>query len=87
MPKPASCSYVVNAVLRCAMSIYQIAPRNPQRLLQYSLGQPGQAVADLHDRQLPVEIGNGDAEHRRPLELANYLHAGFAVILYRKPLA
>jgi hypothetical protein len=47
-----------------------LAPREPERLLDDQLRDVREAVAHLHHRQSPGEVRHRDAEHGRPLELA-----------------
>ena len=69
-------------VARHAMARCKVEPRSTKRLLEYRFGEPRQAIADLHDRQTPIEVRDGDAKHRRTLELSNRTHSLLGVFAF-----
>ena len=55
-------------------------PGEIQRLLNDQLGDVGEPVADLHDRQPAAQVGHRDAEDRRALELSQELHLVLGIL-------
>ena len=55
-------------------------PGEIERLLHDQLGDVGEAVADLHDRQPTAQVRHRDAEHGRALELSQQLHLVLGVL-------
>ena len=76
----------IDCVAGGAVPFDEVAPSDPQGLLEYGLGEPGQTVADLHDRQPVAEVRNGNSKHRRALKLGDGLHASLAVPIVRPEL-
>ena len=56
-----------------------MAPGERKRLLEDQLGDVGQAVTDLHQRQASRQVQHRDPEHRGPAEVAQCVDAQFLV--------
>ena len=57
-----------------------LLPGEIERLLRQQFGQVRQPVADLHQRQAASEVRDGDAEHRRALELPQGLDLFLGIV-------
>ena len=77
------------AALGRAVPGHRVPPGQRQHLIEDRLGQPGQVVADLHQRQRAGELRGGHAQAVRQLEVAQRLHLLFQIVLGnpRQPLA
>ena len=60
-------------VTRHAVPRLDLRPRQHQRFLHDQLGDVGETIADLHQRQAADQIGDRDPEQGRALELAQQL--------------
>ncbi len=63
------------------MACDHFAPGQQQHLLQDRLGNPGQVIAHLHQRQGTGNLGGRDTQHVGALEVAQGFHLLFKVIL------
>ena len=54
-------------------------PGEAQRRRQHHFRQPGQVIADLHQRQRTGQIGGGNPQRHLFLIAAQQIHAGFGV--------
>ncbi len=75
--------------LRRAVARHGLAPGQGQHLFENRLGQPGQVIADLHQRQAAGDFRSRDTQAVGQLEVAQGFHLLFEVILGnpRKALA
>ncbi|MNJ34097.1 hypothetical protein D3C77_287960 [compost metagenome] len=75
--------------LGLAMAGYGLAPGQGQHLVEDGFGQPGQVVADLHQRQVAGDFRGGYPQAVGQLEVTQRLHLLLEVVLgdTREPLA
>nr|VVN20140.1 hypothetical protein PS652_04277 [Pseudomonas fluorescens] len=77
------------AALGLAVPAHGLAPGQGQHLVENGFGQPGQVVADFHQRQVAGDFRSGHAQAVGQLEVAQGFHLLFEVVLgdARQPLA
>ena len=62
------------------MLVDQLRPGQAQYFIENRLGQPGQVVTDLHQRQAVGDFRCGDAQQVRLLEGTQRFHLHFQVV-------
>ncbi len=74
---------------RLAVPCDGVAPSQGQHLFENGLGEPGQVIANLHQRQGAGDLGSRNPQSVRQLEVAQRFHLLLEVVLgnARQPLA
>ena len=68
-------------VARHAVPRLDLRPRQRQRFLHDQLGDVGEPIADLHQRQAADQIGDRDPKQGRALELAQHLDLSLRLLV------